>query len=88
MSKFNKIVSYCHSHVDMISVTSSMVGVNLSQRASGFLLKKELAYFARALENPERPFLAILGGYVTLPRYCNVTRTVYTRRVCHSTTVL
>lgn len=41
---------------------SSMVGVQLAQRASGFLMRKELQYFARALENPERPFLAILGG--------------------------
>ena len=41
---------------------SSMVGVKHEQRASGFLLKKELQYFAKALENPDRPFLAILGG--------------------------
>lgn len=41
---------------------SSMVGVKLEQRACGFLLKKELQYFAKALESPERPFLAILGG--------------------------
>lgn len=41
---------------------SSMVGVNLPQRAAGFLMKKELDYFAKALESPERPFLAILGG--------------------------
>lgn len=41
---------------------SSMVGEGFDQRASGFLLKKELAYFSKALENPERPFLAILGG--------------------------
>lgn len=41
---------------------SSMVGCQLPQRASGFLLKKELAYFAKALENPDRPFLAIMGG--------------------------
>ncbi|XP_072287855.1 phosphoglycerate kinase [Pyxicephalus adspersus] len=41
---------------------SSMVGVDLPQRAAGFLMKKELDYFAKALENPERPFLAILGG--------------------------
>jgi len=27
-----------------------------------FLVKKELEYFAQALENPQRPFLAILGG--------------------------
>lgn len=41
---------------------SSMVGVNLSVRASGFLMKKELTYFGQALGNPKRPFLAILGG--------------------------
>jgi phosphoglycerate kinase len=41
---------------------SSMVGVQLPQRAAGFLMKKELEYFAKALEHPERPFLAILGG--------------------------
>jgi len=41
---------------------SSMVGIKLPQRASGFLVKKELEYFAKALENPDKPFLAILGG--------------------------
>ncbi|KAJ7632316.1 phosphoglycerate kinase [Roridomyces roridus] len=41
---------------------SSMVGVKLPQRAAGFLVKKELEFFAKALESPERPFLAILGG--------------------------
>jgi len=41
---------------------SSMVGVDLPQKASGFLVKKELEYFAKALEEPKRPFLAILGG--------------------------
>ncbi|WBW71215.1 phosphoglycerate kinase Pgk1 [Schizosaccharomyces osmophilus] len=40
---------------------SSMVGVEKT-RVSGFLMKKELDYFAKALENPARPFLAILGG--------------------------
>jgi len=39
-----------------------MVGVDLPQKASGFLMKKELEYFAKAVESPERPFLAILGG--------------------------
>lgn len=39
-----------------------MVGVDLPQKASGFLMKKELEYFAKAIESPERPFLAILGG--------------------------
>ncbi|KAK0636754.1 phosphoglycerate kinase [Bombardia bombarda] len=41
---------------------SSMVGVELPQKAAGFLMKKELDYFAQALESPKRPFLAILGG--------------------------
>ncbi|KAJ3220349.1 phosphoglycerate kinase [Dinochytrium kinnereticum] len=41
---------------------SSMVGVNLPVRAAGFLMKKELEFFAKALESPDRPFLAILGG--------------------------
>ncbi|KAL1458478.1 hypothetical protein WDU94_008628 [Cyamophila willieti] len=41
---------------------SSMLGEGFEQRASGFLLKKELDYFSKALDNPEKPFLAILGG--------------------------
>ncbi|KAK9237910.1 phosphoglycerate kinase [Lipomyces kononenkoae] len=41
---------------------SSMVGLELPLRASGFLVKKELDFFAKALESPDRPFLAILGG--------------------------
>lgn len=41
---------------------SSMVGEGYEKRASGFLLKKELTYFSKALDNPEHPFLAILGG--------------------------
>ena len=46
-----------------------MVGVDLPQKAAGFLMEKELVYFGKALENPERPFLAILGGYVLLIFY-------------------
>uniref|UniRef100_A0A914VMM7 Phosphoglycerate kinase n=1 Tax=Plectus sambesii TaxID=2011161 RepID=A0A914VMM7_9BILA len=41
---------------------SSMAGVRLDQRAMGFLMKRELEYFAKALDQPARPFLAILGG--------------------------
>ncbi|XP_066991159.2 phosphoglycerate kinase [Anabrus simplex] len=41
---------------------SSMMGDGFDVRAAGFLLKKELTYFAKALDNPEKPFLAILGG--------------------------
>jgi phosphoglycerate kinase len=41
---------------------SSMVGVNLPIKASGFLMKKELEAFAAVLDAPKRPLLAILGG--------------------------
>ncbi|MCO6432642.1 MAG: phosphoglycerate kinase [Deltaproteobacteria bacterium] len=33
-----------------------------SQNAAGLLMQKEIEYLSRALENPERPFVAILGG--------------------------
>merc|ERR1719220_978429 len=39
---------------------SSMMGDGFEHRAAGFLLKKELTYFSKALDNPKRPFLAIL----------------------------
>jgi len=41
---------------------SSMVGIQLHDKVAGFLMKKELDYFGKALENPVKPFLAILGG--------------------------
>jgi len=41
---------------------SSVVGVQLAVRAAGFLMKKELDAFAKVLDNPKRPLLAILGG--------------------------
>jgi phosphoglycerate kinase len=41
---------------------SSMVGVNLPQKAAGFLMEAELKAFAKVLDNPDRPLLAILGG--------------------------
>lgn len=41
---------------------SSMTGVQLPQRAAGYLMNKELAAFSAVLESPKRPLLAILGG--------------------------
>lgn len=42
---------------------SSNVGVsNLLPSAVGYLVKKELDIMGKAMENPERPFVAILGG--------------------------
>jgi phosphoglycerate kinase len=39
-----------------------MTGVQLPQRACGYLMKKELDAFGAVLDNPKRPLLAILGG--------------------------
>lgn len=41
---------------------SSVVGVDLPDKVAGFLMQKELDAFATVLNNPKRPFLAILGG--------------------------
>ena len=32
-----------------------------SQAAAGLLMEKELAYLGKAISNPERPFVAVLG---------------------------
>lgn len=41
---------------------SSMTGITLPQRACGYLMKKELDFLGAAVEDPKRPFVAILGG--------------------------
>jgi phosphoglycerate kinase len=41
---------------------SSMVGVVLPAKAAGFLMEAELKAFAKVIDNPARPLLAILGG--------------------------
>jgi phosphoglycerate kinase len=41
---------------------SSMVGVDLPQKAAGFLMEAELKAFAAVIASPRRPLLAILGG--------------------------
>lgn len=41
---------------------SSIVGINLPVRAAGLLMGKELEYFSKALEQPKRPLLIIMGG--------------------------
>jgi phosphoglycerate kinase len=41
---------------------SSVVGIDLPDRVSGFLMEKELNAFAAVIEHPRRPLLAILGG--------------------------
>ena len=41
---------------------SSMVGVGVETRAAGFLMKKELEYFAKVLESPTKPLTVVMGG--------------------------
>lgn len=43
---------------------ASNVGIasNIKENAAGFLLEKEIKYIGEAVDNPVRPFVAILGG--------------------------
>ncbi len=43
---------------------ASNVGIakNISESAAGFLLEKEINFIGEAVNNPNRPFIAILGG--------------------------
>jgi phosphoglycerate kinase len=43
---------------------SSVVGITkfVKQAAAGLLMEKELAYIGKAISNPARPFVAIIGG--------------------------
>jgi phosphoglycerate kinase len=43
---------------------ASVVGITrfVEKAAAGLLMERELAYLGKALSNPERPFVAVLGG--------------------------
>lgn len=56
----NDAFGTCHrTHVSMYDVPGLLP---TGGRAVGFLVQKELEYLGRALEAPQRPFVAILGG--------------------------
>ncbi|WP_428958618.1 phosphoglycerate kinase [Levilactobacillus brevis] len=45
------------SHASTVGIAS-----NMSQTAAGFLMEKEITFIGGAVDNPEHPFVAILGG--------------------------
>ena len=45
------------NHASTISITNF-----IKTKACGFLMKKEISYLVRAVANPARPFVSILGG--------------------------
>lgn len=45
------------SHASNVGIAS-----NMSQTAAGFLMEKEITFIGGAVDNPEHPFVAILGG--------------------------
>ena len=53
----NDAFSICHhSHASIVGITKYLPSV------AGFLLEKELNVMTRALDNPARPFTALIGG--------------------------
>ena len=65
----DQLASLCDVYVNDAFGTAhrahaSTVGIthHVSQAAAGFLMEKELAYLGKAINNPEHPFVAILGG--------------------------
>ncbi|MEZ6122310.1 MAG: phosphoglycerate kinase [Planctomycetaceae bacterium] len=56
----NDAFGTCHrTDASMYAVPMAMTG---RPRVVGFLVQKEIQYLTDAIENPERPFVAILGG--------------------------
>ena len=50
------------AHRDNASMYTVPVMMEGKERVTGFLIEKELKYLGETVENPERPFVAILGG--------------------------
>jgi len=64
-----ELASYCDVYIDDAfgnahRCHASNVGITkfVKECGAGFLMKKELTYFSKALEKPARPLVAIIGG--------------------------
>ncbi len=56
----NDAFGTCHrTDASMVAVPQAMAG---KPRVCGFLVEKEIKYLTDAISNPQRPFVAILGG--------------------------
>ncbi|WPD24030.1 MAG: phosphoglycerate kinase [Candidatus Electrothrix scaldis] len=52
--------AFAASHRSHASVTG--IAENCAEKAAGFLLDKEMSYFHRSVDDPQRPMVAIVGG--------------------------
>jgi len=64
-----KLASLCDVYVNdafgaahRAHASTAGIAKHVSEKAAGFLMKKELEYLGKVRENPEKPFVAILGG--------------------------
>lgn len=56
----NNAFGTCHrTDASMVAVPEAMAG---KPKVVGLLVEKEIKYLSQAIENPQRPFVAILGG--------------------------
>lgn len=56
----NDAFGTCHrEHASMVAVPEAMAG---KPRVVGFLVEREIRYLSDVISNPDRPFVAILGG--------------------------
>ncbi len=54
----NDAFGACHrDHASVVAIAQLV-----KEKAAGFLLEKEVEYLTRALQSPEKPYVAILGG--------------------------
>ncbi len=54
----------------------SVAAKHFPERLAGFLMEKEIAYLGRAITNPEKPFVAIIGGAKISDKIAVVTNLV------------